>query len=140
MKITSQEEYGLRILILLAQTKGELSINTIKEKEGLSHANVAKICRILRLNNIIKSTKGLSGGYELAKAANEITVKEILATLGAPLYGENFCDKFNGDIKICTHSTSCSLRSLWQILQSGIDKITSKLTLDDLLPVHQSDK
>ncbi|HRN47670.1 MAG TPA: Rrf2 family transcriptional regulator, partial [Niabella sp.] len=67
MKITAQEEYGLRILIRLAgnQDAEGLSIPQLSESEGLSSHYVAKLCRILRMAELINSTPGNKGGYVL---------------------------------------------------------------------------
>ena len=60
MKITAQEEYGLRILLRIARASNSdgLTIPEISEAEGLSTHNVAKLCRILRLAGFIRSSRG----------------------------------------------------------------------------------
>ncbi len=133
MKITSQEEFGIRILIRLARNEDGLSIAEISEKEGLTHANVAKICRILRIASLIQSTKGHHGGYSLARPANKISLKEVIDVLGGPLYNEGFCHRFSGEQNICTHNVDCTVRSLWKVVQSGIDNVLIKLYLSDLI-------
>ena len=60
MKITAQEEYGLRILIRIAGCKDEtgMSIPQLSEAEGLSIHYIAKLSRILRMEGFINSTPG----------------------------------------------------------------------------------
>ena len=69
MKITAQEEFGLRILIRIARCADEegMSIPQLSEAEGLSTHYVAKLTRILRINGFINSTPGYKGGYVLAR-------------------------------------------------------------------------
>ncbi|HVK97836.1 MAG TPA: Rrf2 family transcriptional regulator, partial [Flavisolibacter sp.] len=65
MKITAQEEYGLRILIRIARCNDQqgMSIPQLSEAEGLTSHYVAKLTRILRLGGFINSTPGYKGGY-----------------------------------------------------------------------------
>ncbi len=132
MKISAQEEHGLRILIEIAR-RGGMTIAEISENEGITTANAGKICRILRLEGFIKSTRGHQGGYELAHKPEEINLKDLLYSLGGPLYCENYCERFTGENKICSNSTDCSIRSLWKIIQCSVDDVLSKLTLRDML-------
>jgi Rrf2 family iron-sulfur cluster assembly transcriptional regulator len=134
MKITAQDEYGLRILVRIAKCKNQsgLSIPQLSDAEGLSQPNVAKLTRILRGEGLINSTKGHVGGYVLARPAAEITVNDALKALGGRLFDEDFCANHVGVLKLCTNSLDCSIRSLWSMVQSTIDKLLDKITLADL--------
>lgn len=133
MKVTTQEEYGLRILLRIAEAKDGLNIAEISEKEGLTHHNTAKLCRVLRIKGYLISTKGHTGGYVLSKKPEDIHLGELLKALGGPLYQDGFCNKFAGDKTICTRSMDCSIRCLWAILQKGIDNALAGITLRDLI-------
>lgn len=132
MKISAQEEYGLRIIIEIARNDG-LTITEISEIENLSVANAGKICRLLRLGGFIKSTRGHQGGYELSRNPEEINLKDLLHNLGGALYCDKYCERFTGSESICSNSTNCSIRSLWKIIQCSVDDVLSKLTLKDML-------
>ncbi len=134
MKITAQDEYGLRILVRIAKCKDKtgLSIPQLSEAEGLSQPYVSKLTRILRMEGLINSTKGHVGGYVLARPASDITVNDVLKALGGRLFDEEFCANHVGVLKLCTNSVDCSIRSLWSMVQSTIDKVLDKITLADL--------
>lgn len=134
MKITAQDEYGLRILVRIAKCKDNagLSIPQLSVMEGLSQPHVAKLTRILRIDGLINSTKGHIGGYVLARPAADITVNDVLKALGGRLFDEEFCVTHVGVMKLCTNSVECSIRSLWTMVQSVIDKLLDKITLADL--------
>ena len=134
MKITAQDEYGLRILVRIAKCNDQmgLSIPQLSEMEGLSRPNVSKLTRILRMEGLINSTKGHVGGYVLARPANEITVNDVLNALGGRLFDEEFCGKHVGVLNLCTNSIDCSIRSLWSMVQSTLDNLLDKITLADL--------
>ena len=135
MKITAQEEYGLRILLRIArcQDKNGMSIPQLSEAEGLTCAYIAKLTRKLRIEGYINSTPGNKGGYVLAKAPANINMNQVLKTLGGPLFDKSFCGDYSGSLKFCTNSVDCSVRSLWQMVQFSVDQLLDKMTLSDLI-------
>lgn len=134
MKITAQEEYGLRILIRIASCKSEegMSIPQLTEAEGLSSHYIAKLTRILRMEGFINSTPGYKGGYVLAVSSREIKIKKVLEALGGALYDKEFCATHAGALRLCTNSVDCSTRSLWKMIQFTVDQVLDKVTLYDL--------
>lgn len=135
MKITSSEEYGIRILIRIASAHSAegLSIPQLSEAEKLTEPHVAKICRTLRMEGFINSTPGYKGGYVLAKPADTIIINDVLKTLGGTLFDQQFCDAHTGIGRLCTNSVDCSTRSLWKMIQFTLDNLLNKLTLKDLM-------
>lgn len=135
MKISAQEEYGLRILLRIAKCNvGEsMSIQALSNLEGLSPAYAAKLTRILRQAGYINSTPGNIGGYILAKPAAEININNVLKSLGGALFNNEFCGSYSGAVKLCTNSVDCSVRSLWQMIQFSIDQLLDKVSLQDLI-------
>lgn len=139
MKFSTQEEYGLRLLLRIGKSDSEkgMTIPELSEQEKLSEANVGKILRMLRLAGFVESSRGQSGGYKLARSSNEILVGDVLTALGGKLYESSFCDLHAGVENICTNSIDCSIRSLWKTVQTMLDGLLSKITLQDLLGNEQ---
>jgi Rrf2 family transcriptional regulator, iron-sulfur cluster assembly transcription factor len=135
MKITSQEEYGLRLLIRIAACKDKegMSIPQLSEAEGLTPHYVAKLTRILRMSGFLNSTPGNKGGYVLAMPADQIIINKVLKALGGPMFDTDFCGTHSGAVRLCTNSVDCSSRSLWQMIQYTLDKLLDKITLHDLV-------
>lgn len=135
MKITAQEEYGVRILLRIARCHDNngMSIPQLSEAEGITNAYTAKITRKLRMEGYINSTPGNKGGYVLARSASLINMNEVLKTLGGPLFNKSFCGGHSGALKLCTNSVDCSVRSLWQMIQFSVDQLLDKVTLSDLI-------
>lgn len=135
MKLSAQEEYGLRCLLQMASHGDEasLSIPEISRAEGLSVPNVAKLMRLLRMSGYVMSVRGQSGGYRLAKPPAEIVVGAVLESLGGRLYSNRFCQRHAGLLDECVHHSDCSMRTLWISLQNMLDKVLYKITLADLL-------
>lgn len=135
MKISAQDEYGLRILLQIARAHPEegLSLSQIGELENISQAYAAKLTRSLRIAGFIQSMRGHKGGYILALPTNEIKVNNVLKAMGGVLFDENFCGQHAGTLSLCTNSIDCSLRSLWTMLQWNMDKLLDQISLADLL-------
>jgi Rrf2 family protein len=135
MKITAQEEYGLRILLRIASCRDAdgMSIPQLSEAEGITPHYVAKLARVLRLEGFINSTPGYKGGYILAKPAKEIIINDVLKGLGGALYDKKFCGTHTGSLNLCVNSVDCSSRSLWKMIQFTVDQLLNKITLADLL-------
>ncbi|HEY7515289.1 MAG TPA: Rrf2 family transcriptional regulator, partial [Vicinamibacteria bacterium] len=98
MKLSSQEEYGLRCLLQIARLGegGSLTIAEMSQREGISAPNVAKIMRILRRAGLVRSTRGKAGGYSLSHSPAEIPVGDALGALGGRLFDATFCDRHSG--------------------------------------------
>ena len=135
MKISAQDEYGLRILLQIARAHPEegLSLSQIGELENISQAYAAKLTRSLRMAGFIQSMRGHKGGYILAKPTHEIKVNHVLKAMGGVMFDEKFCNNHAGTLSLCTNSIDCSLRSLWTILQWNMDKLLDQISLADLM-------
>jgi Rrf2 family transcriptional regulator, iron-sulfur cluster assembly transcription factor len=135
MKINAIDEYGLRVLLQIAKAKTTdgLNISQLSELEGLSTAYVAKITRTLKAGGLINSTRGYKGGYVLAMDPSEITIQQVLQALGGNLYDPSFCASHAGEMRFCSNSVDCSVRSLWRMVQASVDQLLSKITLEDLM-------
>lgn len=135
MKINKEDEYGLRILLRIARSDSDtgLSIPQLSELEGMSQSYVGKLTRALRIGGLVQSSRGQKGGYLLSKVPSDITIKEVIDTLGGQLFSKDFCGSHSGISKLCTNSVDCSVRSLWKMLQFTVDRVFENVTLADLI-------
>ncbi len=135
MKLSAQEEYGLRCLLHMARLEEgqSLSIPEISRAEGLSVPNVAKLMRLLRLGGLVVSVRGQSGGYTLARSSDQITVGAVMEVLGGRFFSGKFCERHAGLERTCTHTSDCAIRVLWGTIQEVLDSVLKKITLRDLL-------
>src|SRR5215210_4076639 len=83
MKVSAQEEYGLRCLLQLAYLKeGEsLTLAQMAEREGISVANAGKLLWILSKAGLVQSLRGNRGGYMLARPAAEVRLSDVIKVL-----------------------------------------------------------
>jgi Rrf2 family protein len=138
MKITAQEEYGLRCLLRLARVwgAGSLTIPEIAAAENLSAPYVGKLLTVLRHAGLIDSVRGRTGGYHLSRPPEEIRLGGVLLALGEPLYEDpGYCERHAGPETNgpCVHQDGCTLRGLWQTLEQWMRHVLDQVTLRDLL-------
>ncbi len=135
MKITAQEEYGLRCLLQLARApQGQVvSVKDIAAKEGLSSAYVEKLLRILSRSGLVHSMRGLKGGYVLNRAAASITLGEVVRALGMVENTDHICRSFTGNEVSCVHFSDCGIRSVWSGLTTYIQRFLDQTTLASIL-------
>ena len=138
MKVSAQEEYGLRCMLQLARRQREgngqpLTLAEMARHEGLTVPHVAKLIRSLRKAGLVTSVLGRTGGYTLSRSAGEISVAQILAALGGKLYDTEYCNKYSGDLAICTHMGDCSIRSLWGVIETLLERVLSRTKLSELI-------
>jgi Rrf2 family protein len=138
MKITSQEEYGLRCLLRLAAAEEgqSLTIPEIAAAEGMSAPYVAKLLAVLRQAGLIESVRGRAGGYRLASPPSEVRLGAVLRVLGEPLFDDpGYCQRHAGSEVEgnCVHHGACTLRALWLTLEQWMRHTFDQITLADLL-------
>jgi Rrf2 family protein len=134
MRLTAQEEYGLRCLLQVARGQEEsMTTPEIAEREGLSEAHVHKLMRLLRRAGLVTSVRGRKGGYQLARPAEQINVGAALASLGGRLYSTSFCGQHTGSEHICVRNADCSIRTLWIAIDQAVQRALQKTLLSDLL-------
>lgn len=135
MKISAQEEYGLRCLVQLARAEAEgesLTLAQIAEREGLSVANAGKLLWILNKAGIVQSQRGTKGGYSLARPASEIRLHEVIRILDADTV-DNFCKTHAGVLDVCVHTSDCGIRPVIVGLHEVVQKALAEITLAQLV-------
>jgi Rrf2 family protein len=135
MKVTAQEEYGLRCLLQLARLpQGQVvSVKDIAAKEGMSGAYVEKLLRILSQAGLVHSVRGLKGGYVLNRPAPSVTLGEVVRALGTVESTNHICQSFTGKQDVCVHFSDCGIRSVWSGLTTYIQTFLDRTTLESLL-------
>jgi len=126
MKISKKAQYGLRAMIFLAKKDKEnevFSLNEISKKEKIPADFLEKILADLQKAGLVKTKKGSSGGYFLAKKAKDIFAGDIIEALEdiTPV-------KCQG----CGMIAVCSSKSIWDEVKSSVNEALYSKTLKDL--------
>ncbi|MDR2094525.1 MAG: Rrf2 family transcriptional regulator [Treponema sp.] len=88
MKISTRGRYGVRLLIDLAEHTGEdhVSLASAAERQHISIRYLEQVAVILRRSGFIRSVKGASGGYALARAPQDIIIGDALRVLEGDMF------------------------------------------------------
>ncbi len=134
MKVSAQEEYGLRCLLQLAYLRdGEyLTLAQIAEREGISTANAGKLLLILNKAGLVSSLRGTKGGYMLARPASAIQLSEIIKVLDEDVLAGH-CKSYTGVLDECVHTGDCGIRPVIVGLHEVVQKALSGITLAQLV-------
>ena len=134
MKISAQEEYGLRCLVQLATLDdGEsLTLPQIAEREGISQANAGKLMWLLNKAGFVSAIRGTKGGYSLARAAGEIHLNEVIKVLDEDVLNKH-CESYTGVLDSCVHKGDCGIRPVIVGLHEIVENALSQITLAQLV-------
>jgi Rrf2 family protein len=134
MKISAQEEYGLRCLLQLAPLgEGEyMTLTQIAEREGISVANAGKLLWILSKAGLVISIRGTKGGYRLSRPAGDIHLDEIIKVLDEDVLASH-CNSYTGILDACVHTGNCGIRPVIVGLHDIVQKAMASITLAQLL-------
>lgn len=140
MKISTRGEYGLRALMELGMEPGKgLSLRDIAKRQNISLDYLEQIVPALKGAGLVKAKRGAQGGYQLAKAPEEITMFDALRALEGPfepmicLSGDGEEDDLKAKNSNCGASGSCAVQEVWRELQVAIEGVLKQLTLAELL-------
>ncbi|MBC7901555.1 MAG: Rrf2 family transcriptional regulator [Saprospiraceae bacterium] len=139
MKISAQEEYGLRCLVQLANLReGEsLTLPQMAELEGISPANAGKLMWLLNKAGFVHSTRGTKGGYVLARPANEIHLNEVIKVLDKEVLSKH-CESYTGILESCVHKGDCGIRPVIVGLHEIVEHALSQISLAQLVGTESS--
>jgi len=133
MKISTKGRYGARASLELAIRfgAGPVMVREIAKSQDISERYLEQILNTLRTSELVKSTRGAKGGYELAKNPSEITLGDIIRSLEGPL-----------DIVPCVQEcdygkrSECATCHVWQEVKESIEKVLDSITLEALTERH----
>jgi len=130
MRLSTRGQYGLYAMHYLAQHEheGPQSLNRIASVD-IPKQYLEQLLGSLRRNGLIRTVRGVNGGYQIAKPAAEITLLDIIDAMEGPL---ELCDCISDESQ-CTKSGSCRVRGVWEQLTATINRELAKVTLKDML-------
>lgn len=130
MQFTKAEGYGLLgVLYLVEKDKTVItSLSEISKAQDIPEKFLAKIFQSLSRAGIVRSHRGVRGGFTLAQNPAKVSVKEVLEAIQGPYH----LMKCITDIEICGKETFCALRELLIIAERRLVSTFEEYTLADL--------
>jgi Rrf2 family iron-sulfur cluster assembly transcriptional regulator len=134
VKVSTRGDYASRALLSLAlhlDEAGPTSVRDIAERTGLPQPYLEQILLALKGAGLVKSKRGVGGGYVLARDPQDITLAAILAAVDGPIalgdFGEPHTDG------ACDHEGQCVLLAVWSSVGEKMRALLSQITLAELV-------
>jgi Rrf2 family cysteine metabolism transcriptional repressor len=139
MIFSSKAEYGVRLMIELGRQVPEhpTSLKAIADAEGLPLAYLEQVVARLRRAGLVMSARGAHGGYWLSRAAEEITMDEVVQALEGSIAPMECFVHDHTERVLCSHEPDagrgCATKLLWTRVQGGIIRSLQTTTLAELV-------
>jgi len=131
LQITRQTEYAIRGLQELARRNSDtpVQLKSIAQSCNISEAFLAKIFQMLSQQNIVKSHRGVKGGFSLGREAKEITLRDIVEVCEGGI-ALNHCLR---RVNRCEDAEDCSVSRVWTEAQDALTAALERTRLADVI-------
>lgn len=130
LRLSKLTDYATVILSFMARDKIELhAAMEIAAVTGIALPTVSKILKMLVNANVLISTRGVKGGYALAKTPEEISVASVINALEGPIALTECSISHQG----CEQASGCDIGGNWSLINQTIHNALESVTLADLI-------
>ena len=133
MKLSTKGRYGLRAMIDLARDSEDepVSISSIAARQDISERYLEQLVGLLKKAGLVRSIRGATGGYVLARDVKEISVGDVLRALEGSLEPVK-CAAFYSE-EGCMAADGCVTKYVWQKINESINETVDHMMLDELV-------
>ena len=134
MKVSTRGDYASRALLSLAlhtEEVGPQSVRDIALRTGLPQPYLEQILLALKGAGLVRSKRGVGGGYVLARPAEEITLAQIVSAVDGPIVAGDFGRPHENGA--CDHEGQCVLLSVWNEVGDHMRAHLSSYTLAEMV-------
>ena len=129
MRITREADYALRIVAMLSSEGKQLDAKVISERNDIPYRFTLKILRKIVQAGIVKSFRGVNGGYVLNRKPSEITLREVIETID----GKIAINKCFENPENCRNSGTCKVQKKLYGVQKIIASELEKISFEDVM-------
>jgi FeS assembly SUF system regulator len=129
LRVSKLTDYATVVMACLA-TRGMdvASAQTLAESSRLEAPTVSKLLKQLAQAGLVVSTRGVNGGYRLAREPENITIADIVVAMEGPI-GMTECSATSGS---CGHEPHCGVRVNWRRINQAIAGALASVSLADM--------
>ena len=134
VRVSTRGDYASRALLSLAlHREGEqpTSVRDIAERTGLPQPYLEQILLALKGAGLVRSKRGVGGGYVLARDPSEITLAEIVSAVDGPIVAGEFGEPHVDGA--CDHEGQCALIEVWSEMGAHIRHHLASFSLADMV-------
>ena len=141
VKVSTRGDYASRALLSLAlhaDESGPTSVRDIAERTGLPQPYLEQILLALKGAGIVRSKRGVGGGYVLAREPAQITLGEIVSAVDGPIVVGDFGEPHKDGA--CDHEGQCVLLAVWAGFSGRIRAQLDSFTLADIAAMARGER
>ena len=134
MRVSTRGDYASRALLSLALRDDldlPVSVRDLAERTGLPQPYLEQILLSLKGVGLVRSKRGVGGGYVLARDAHAITLAEIVAAVDGPIVAGDFGEPHRDGA--CDHEGQCVLLGVWAEVGEHMRDHLASFTLADMV-------
>ena len=130
MKLNAKGRYSVTAMldVALHQGEGPVPLSYVAQRQGISQTYLEQLFLHLRRAGLVKSVRGMRGGYLLARALSSISVAEVIGAVN-----ERFDATRCGGRENCQNNEPCLTHGLWEELSREVERFLSGVSLEDML-------
>ena len=132
MRITLESDYALRIVGALASKNDIIDAKTLSDEVSVTQRFTLKILHKLVSGDLVKSYKGVNGGYKLNASAEEITLKTVIELIDGPI-AISRCLESNESCSMISDKTSCIYHHIFEKISLDVAKKLNSITIADVI-------
>src|SRR5438105_15096180 len=138
--MSTRGDYACRALLSLTlhadTAPGPTSVRDIAERTGLPQPYLEQILLALKGAGIVRSKRGVGGGYVLAREPDAITLGDIVSAVDGPIAVGDFGEPHQNGA--CEHERQCVLLAVWAGVGDEMRRLLAGLTLADVAATARS--
>ena len=134
VKVSTRGDYASRALLSLALHAGQevpTSVRDIAERTGLPQPYLEQILLALKGAGLVRSKRGVGGGYILARSPSDVTLGQIVSAVDGPIQAGDFGEPHQNGA--CDHEGQCVLLSVWAEVSHHMRHHLDSFTLADMV-------
>ncbi len=129
IRLAKLADYGLLIASSLEEPGKELlKLEQVADQTKLAVPTVRKVMKLLVDGGVVKSERGVKGGYSLAAPAHHISLATVLRAVEGGVALTDCC----ADERFCDVMQSCTVQTNWSVINQTVNEIFERLTLRDM--------
>jgi FeS assembly SUF system regulator len=131
IKLSKLTDYAVVALSEMAREKGAMvTAPDLAVKTGLPEPTISKVLKLLAKAEVIASTRGANGGYQLQREPQSISMASVISALEGPV-ALTAC--VEGSHECCSHERSCPMKGQWNPVNAAMQQALESVSLEQMM-------
>ncbi|MGZ0178400.1 MAG: RrF2 family transcriptional regulator [Acidimicrobiales bacterium] len=141
MRVSTRGDYACRALLSMTMREDRskpVSVRDIAERTALPQPYLEQILLALKGAGIVRSKRGVGGGYMLTREPHEIRLSDVVSAVDGPISAGDFREPHTDGA--CDHEGQCVLLAVWGHVGEQMRELLDSFTLADVAEMAKGDR